>query len=488
MKRSGPIGWVSVFGLLTSCTVGPDYRPPAVLTDQATVPGLLGANPSLFTSEPPPGDWWRLYDAPLLDALVAKALRRNTDLRTALATLEAAQASLRATELERRPRTTTTASVDFGQASADEKGAPEALSPGGVYALSEGISYDLDLFGRIRRAVQADRADVESANAALDLARVNVAASVAEAYATACAAGNQKAVTERSIALATNIVTVSGRRFRGGLTGVNDVVRARALLAQTRASLPGLIARQRASLFLLATLTGDAPELIPSGVAECATPPVIRRAIPVGDGASLLKRRPDVRQAERRLAASVAQIGVATSALYPSIAFGGQIGSLATRPGDLVRDRAFKWSMGPLLNWSFPNVAIARAGIAETGAAARGNLAMFDGTVLTALRETETGLSSLARQLDTERDLREARDQAAIAARNTARLYAGGIGQFIDTLDAERTLIQADTALAEASAAVSDRQIQLFMALGGGWQNAPPPDETTIDAVVRPHK
>jgi multidrug efflux system outer membrane protein len=486
VRRAGRASGGVLLALLASCTVGPIYRPPATLTGIGPAPDLLESKSAGYSKEPPPGEWWRLYDAPVLDALIAKALLHNTDLRTALASLEAAQATLRVTELERTPRTSANVDTTFGQGSADEKGAPAAQSPGAVYAASQALSYNFDLFGRLKHAIEADAANVDASRAALDLARVNVAGSVAQAYATACGTGNQIVVTRRSIDLASHIASVTERRFRGGVTGINDLVRARALLAQTRVGLPNLVGRQRASLFLLATLTGDAPEAIPGEVETCTTPPIIGRPLPVGDGISMLRRRPDVRQAERRLAASVAEIGVATGALYPSVTLGAQFGTAATRPGDIVRDRAFKWSVGPLISWSFPNLASARAGIAQTNAAARGSLALFDGTVLTALRETETGLSLLARQLDTVRDLQDARDQSAIAARNTERLYAGGIGQFIDTLDAERTLIQTDAALAEGRVAVSDRQIQLFLALGGGWQNAPVPIARSLEGASPP--
>lgn len=472
---------------LASCTVGPDYRAPNVVTGQMTTPPLIEAGNAPFDPGPPPGDWWRLYQDPVLDGLVQKALVRNTDLRAALASLEAAQASLRATELERTPQTSFTGSGTYGQGSADEVGSPVALKPSAVYMLSEAVSYDFDLFGRIKRGIQAGAANVDEARAALDLARINVAAQVADAYVTVCTAGNQIAVTNRSIELARNILSVVDRRFRGGIAGSNDVVRARALLAQTRANLYNYVASQRGGLYRLATLTGDPPEAFPPSVVICTTPPVIRRPIPVGDGTSLIKRRPDVRQAERRLAGSVADIGVAVANLYPSITLGGQVGSTATRVPDIIKDRAFTWNIGPLVSWRFPNIAIGRAQVAQANAIARGNLASFDGTVLTALNDTETALSALARQLDTEHDLAIARDEAALAARNTERLYTGGVGEFLDTLDAERTLITADAALAGATAQVAQRQVQLFLALGGGWQDAPLPLETPLDAVTVPH-
>ncbi|MET3723584.1 efflux transporter outer membrane subunit [Sphingomonas trueperi] len=482
MKRT--LATTAAIATLASCTAGPDYRAPSAMRPLSAPPHLIEAKGPAFAVEEPPNAWWRLYAAPELDALVDKALRYNADLRTALATLEAAEAALRGTELARTVQTGLASSATYGQGSGDARGAPNALRPAPLYAWSAAVSYDVDLAGRIRRGIQASVADIGVAQAALDLARVNVAAAVTGSYATVCAAGDQIAVTNRSIALAENIVSVAQRRFKGGIAGVNDVVRARALLAQTEAGLPSLIARQRAALYLLATLVGDPPEQVPAGVASCATPLVLRRPIPVGDGASLLKRRPDVREAERRLAGSVARIGLATSQLYPSITLGGQLGIAANKGSDLLSNRAFNWGAGPLIHWSFPNISAARSDIARAGAVARGQLASFDGTVLVALRETETALSNLARQLDAEQSLQRARSQAAEAAQNTERLYRGGVGQFIDTLDAERTLIASDAALADARARVADMQVTLFLALGGGWQDAPAPAETPLDDIA----
>lgn len=269
------------------------------------------------------------------------------------------------------------------------------------------------------------------------------------------------------------------------MAGINDVVRARTLLRQTNATLPNLEARQRTALFTLATLTGDQPQDFPTAVAACSHPPVLRQSIPIGDGAALLARRPDIRRAERQLASSVAGIGISSAALYPSITIGGSLGTTATRLTDIARDRAFHWNVGPLITWNFPNRSSARAEIASANAAARGALAQFDGTVLTALRETDTALTNLARQLDTERELAAARDDAAAANANIQRLYAGGVADFLDRLDAERTLIQAENALAAATVQVSQDQITLFLALGGGWQAAPPVYTAPLQPVAR---
>lgn len=470
---------------LAGCTVGPNYRQPPVLSGATPPPAFAGGNEAAYDGMTPlPPHWWQLYDDATLNGLEEKALARNTDLRVALASLEQAQASLRGVQLERTPQTSLAIGPSYGQASGDSKGSPVALKPGSVYEAMETISYDLDLFGKLKRSIEASKADVGAAQAALDLARVNVAAQTAAAYASVCSAGLEIAVTRRSIAITQQSLDVTQRRFDAGIAGINDVVRARTLLRQTAATLPALMTQQRSGLYTLATLTGDEPEAFPVAVASCASPPLIRTPIPIGDGAALLARRPDVRQAERKLAAAVAGIGVSTASLYPSISLGGSIGTIATTVPDIVRDRGFQWSVGPLVTWSVPNLGVARAQVAQSNAVARGALASFDGTVLTALRETETSLTTLAHQLDTQRQLAGARDDAAVANANTARLYAGGIGEFLDTLDAERTLIEAENALASAEAQVSQDQIALFMALGGGWQEAPPVAPTSLKQVT----
>ncbi len=179
---------------------------------------------------------------------------------------------------------------------------------------------------------------------------------------------------------------------------------------------------------------------------------------------------PDVRAAERRLAAATARIGVATADLYPSISLGGSIGSTATSTGDLFSSRGFRFNIGPLISWEFPNVSAARARIAQAEAASRGALASFDGTWLTALQEAETVLTRYAAERDRLATLTRGRDQSAEAARIARLRYQAGAESFQIVLDAERSLAEAEAALAASQSQLSDRTITLFLALGGGWQ------------------
>jgi outer membrane protein TolC len=216
-------------------------------------------------------------------------------------------------------------------------------------------------------------------------------------------------------------------------------------------------------------------------VADCDTPPQLGGLIPVGDGAALLRRRPDVRQAERQLAAATARIGVATADLYPHIRLGLSVQS-AGPATDFLGSDSVGWSLGPLISWTLPNTGAVQARIAQAEAGTAGALAHFDGTVLTALRETETALNAYARELDRRAALRAARAQEATVAEQAQRLYQSGRTGYLPALDAQRALAGAEAELAASEAALADDQALLFLALGGGWQA----EAAAPQAVARP--
>ena len=250
------------------------------------------------------------------------------------------------------------------------------------------------------------------------------------------------------------------------------MARARAQLESTRASVPPLEAQRDSALFRLAVLTGRPPAEAPAHVLACRSVPEVRTAIPVGDGAALLARRPDVREAERRLAAATARIGVATASLYPSVTLGGAISTQAREAGDLGDDYSF--SVGPLISWSFPNILAARARIAQADAGAQAALARFEQTQLNALQETESALTQHARNLERRAALQRAAEEGARAARLSRLRYDAGVDSFLTLLDAERTEAGLQAELAQAEAQVAGGQIALFRALGGGWEGLNP--------------
>ena len=458
---------------LAGCTtVGPDYQVPAasVAQRQSAAAPFVEAGSKVFAQEAVTGHWWRLYNDPVLDGLVEKALSANTDLRVASANLERAQAAVQESQAQQQPGIGVNASPTFGHVSGLQELQP-GIDPPNHWAYSTGasVSYQLDLFGQIRRAIEAATGDAQAAQAAYDATRVTVAAETARAYANMCAAGMQLASAQHSVQVQKESLDAVSRLQRAGRGTTLDVTRARSQLEQLQANLPPFQAQQRTALYRLAALTGQTPNDIPASLLQCAAAPRLTSTIPVGDGAELLRRRPDIRQAERTLAAATARIGVATADLYPKVTLG--LSAASGGPAAMFGDRGtFSWSVGPLISWTLPNTGAVQARIAEAEASTKAAVARFDATVLNALRETESALVVYARQLDRDAALRAARDQSAEAASQARRLFQYGKTDYLTVLDAERTLATNESALAASQAELSSDQIAVFLALGGGWE------------------
>lgn len=451
---------------VSACAVGPDYvaSPPS----PASSGPFLSADRSAFTPTALPADWWRLYNDPVLDRLVGDALSANTDLRQAVARVERARASLRGARADRLPQSSVSASTTYGRL-------PESQVPAGAKRedwsndVGLGIAYEVDLFGRVTRENEAARADLAASQADADAARVMVVADTTRAYADAASGAARLRVAREIVDLLDRSLDLTRKRHAEGLEDGLAVARIATLREQRAAEIPALEAERQAALFRLATLTGRAPPELPPIAGERSVAIEIEQPLPVGDGAQLLARRPDVRAAERRLAADTARIGVATADLYPRITFGASLGSTGPDLGDIFTGGPLRWLLGPLLSWAFPNQEAVRARIDAAQADAKGSLAAFDGTVLTALQETETALSNYAGAIDGRRALQAASEQAERAARIVRSQQREGTVNSLDRLDAERTLAEAKAQLAEQDARVSDAQIDVFRALGGGW-------------------
>jgi NodT family efflux transporter outer membrane factor (OMF) lipoprotein len=451
---------------LAACAAGPDYVAQTPVSAQSG-PFLSVGNPPV-SLEAVPQDWWRLYDDPVLDGLVADALAANTDVRQALARIERARAGVRGARAARLPQGSLSASGGYGRQS--EGQVPQGADrEGWSYDTGIEVGYELDLFGRVGRSVEAARADLAASEADADAVRVMVVAETTRAYADAAAGAAQVRVAREIVALLDQSLGLTRRRHDAGLESGLAVAQIAALRDQRAAEIPSFEAERQGALFRLATLTGRAPAQLPAIAGERAIGLEIEQPIPIGDGAALLARRPDIRAAERRLAADTARIGIATADLYPKITFGASIGSTGTNIGDIFSGGPLNWFVGPLLNWAFLNQEPARARIAAAEADTQGSLARFDGVVLSALEETETALSNYARAQERRAALQSAAEQAERAANITRAQQREGSINSLARLDSERTLAEARAQLAAQDAAVSRAQIDVFRALGGGW-------------------
>jgi NodT family efflux transporter outer membrane factor (OMF) lipoprotein len=464
--------FVIAVSLAGCATVGPDYTVPdhAMVNDARANGAFLPEHgTALDAGAPVRDDWWKLYNDPTLDALERQALQANAGLRTADANLRRAGALFAAAEAEHEITAKTSASAERTLISAESYLQEEKLPTFNVATTGIEASYDFDLFGKLRRGVEAASADAEAATAARDVVRVTVAAQVAASYVGICEAAHDIEVANRTVDVQQRGTEVAKRLFDAGLGNRLDVTRATAQLDLARAALPPLQRRHEASQYALAALLGHVPGDIPDAAKTCRSVPAPSQPIPVGDGMALLRRRPDIREAERKLAAATARIGVATADLYPSVSLGAGAGSNGLL-GDYGQAPARYWSIGPLISWTIPTrSAKERVEVAKAGADVA--LAAFDQAVIQALKETQTALSDYAHALDRETTLRQALDEATTASKQAGDLYHAGRTPYLSALDAERTRVAAETALTDAESAVSDARIHLFYALGGGWHD-----------------
>jgi NodT family efflux transporter outer membrane factor (OMF) lipoprotein len=445
------------------CAVGPRYAPPQPVVKAAGAYTTAAAG--VDSAAELPDHWWRLYNDPVLDSLIERALAANTDLRVANANLAKADAVLGEARAGRLPTTDVSGGTSYGSAAggfAQPAGDRQWTHSGGL-----AVAWEVDLFGRVGRAIGAARADADAVAAVRDAVRVTVAAETARAYGDVCAFGASAAIARASLATAEDSLRIVTAQQRAGSVGQLEVERAAGSVATARAAIPDVEGRRRVALLELAALLGGQPGDVPAGVGNCTRIPAPVATLPVGDGNALLRRRPDLREAERRLAADTARIGVAMADLYPRIQLGAN-GNILRNDAIKGSDR-FSFSLGPLLSWSFPNIAVARSRVRQAEVQGDASLAAFDGRVIAALKEVEQALARYDARQQRRAALAEARDRAQTAYDLAQARYRAGSVSLLDTVIAQQSLIDARATLAESEQQLGSARIDLFKALGGGW-------------------
>ncbi|ROL77150.1 efflux transporter outer membrane subunit [Pseudomonas vranovensis] len=466
MKRLSLLG-LSL--LLSACQmVGPDYKVPKDAAIQRTdLQGQLRQDASSVVSAPVPKDWWHLYQDERLNELVRQALAANSELRVAAANIAKARAQVEEAEAQGGLN----GGVKLGAQRLQESGEaflqPEKVPVANIGEAIISASYQFDLWGTLKRGVEAAQANADATQAAADTARIILVADVVRAYTQVCAANEEYHIAHESLDLQQQSVTLTQRLRDAGRGDETQVTRSQTQFKSLRAELPRYQAAREAGLYTLSMLLAKPLNQLPAGTGDCAELPLIAQVLPVGDGAALLKRRPDIRQAERSLAAATATIGVATGQLYPDISIGAQVGTIGILE-NLGKPATNRWGFGPLLTWNVPTNG-SRARIREAEASTQAALAHFDGVVLNAIRETQTSLAQYSALLERRDALADAERSAQLAADQTHRFYQAGRESFLADLQATRTYTEMRAQLAAANTQVAMGQIGLFLALGGGW-------------------
>ncbi len=473
-----------VLALLTGCAVGPDYHLPEFsLFKSPQAQGSFVAASTGSSQAPIEDHWWKLYGDAQLDALIEAALMANTDVRIAAARVARAEGVLEEAHGAQEPSLDMDVGVSRAQLSGEEYLLEEALPVLNLGDAGLAGHFNLDLAGGLKRAVEAAQADQEASQAALEQARLAVVAELVQAWGELCSAGREQQISQHRLELLEDGQQVVERLVNAGRRPLVDLSRAQAQVAQFKAGLPVYEARRRLALYRIAVLSGRPPRDYPQNLARCHGAPQLTQPIPVGDGAGLLKRRPDVRQAERHLAGATARIGVATAALYPSISIGYSLGATGLLE-HMGQARTQRWSLGPLISWTLPGEA-EKARVHQADAAAAAALANFDGVVLRALGDVEGALTVLARDLDRQESLQQAHQRSEEAAGQVRRLYQAGRLPYVDDLAAQNALAASEAELAAMSGQVVADQVRLFLALGGGWSAVEVPETRvkTVEAV-----
>ena len=453
--------------LLAGCvTMGPDYKAPVV--PPASVQGA--ADPA-FSSASPVASWWAQFDDPVLAQLVHDALGDNLDLRIAMARVRAARAVFSEQRLDQLPHVTAGGSQDRRKQPDPAQGGERAGSE--TYQLGFDAGWELDLFGRQRRAAEAARADLGAERDNLADAQVMVAAEVARNYFELRGAQKRIAVARGTLRNLRETQRLTETRLELGAGSELDVQSSRARLKAIEADIPLLEVAEVQSRHRLAVLLGQRPGAL-DAVLQPRAVPAFAKALPLGDTSNLLRQRADVRMAERRLAAATARVGVATADLFPRIRLSGFVGFLGGDASGLVNGNNKAWSLTPSISWAAFDFGSVRARLRASKAQADGAAAEYEQAVLLALEDTENALTRYAKQ-QARLGIVAEQAQAARKAESLAQLrYREGSEDFLALLDAQRNQLAADDALATAEASVNVSVVAVYKALGG-WAGQPGP-------------
>lgn len=445
--------------LASGCAVGPHYKAP-----QTAAVKYHGADPKLVSEAPFDARWWSQLEDPVLDSLVDRALASNNGIRIARARLAESRAIFDERKLDRLPTVPVEASYQYSKQQIPGFG--DERRTVNTFRAGFDAFWEADLFGRVSHGVAAARSENQAFEADLRDVQVSVIAELARNYFELRGAQWRMAVAERSLTNQRETLRLTQLRRDAGVGEEQDVASAAARVAAIESTIPSIEFEESRTGYRLAVLTGTRPGELNADLSPRVYP-AIAKVLPIGNPGELLQRRPDVRSAERRLSAATERQGVAVASLFPQVSVSGFVGFLAGRGSTFFTGDSRAWSVGPGLSWSAFDLGRARARVRGSSAATDEALATYEETVLRALEETENALASYhaeqARLIKLNDQARESKRAADIARLR----YREGVIDFLSLLDAERTQLQAEDAVAESERDVYVAVIALYKALGG---------------------
>jgi multidrug efflux system outer membrane protein len=447
---------------LAACAVGPDYKAPDTAPAKVTAASQGSYDRSHLETI-----WWQQFDDPTLNKLVAQSLTGNRELRVAFARLKAARAIRDDVSNDAMPVITSRVSSD--QAKGQQPGITERRVHSERYDLGLDMAWEIDLFGRIQRQLEASDADQDVAEANLYQLQVTLSAEVVDAYGQLRGAQLRESIARDNLKNQQDSRSVTAQLRDAGVGNELDVVRADARLAAVEATVPQLQAEQVRQRNRIATLLGERPENLSVDLSPSKLP-AISKQLSIGDPTQVLRHRPDVRAAERQLASSTARIGVETADLFPRVSLSGFLGFTAGRGSQIGSSAAKAWALGPSITWAAFDLGSVRARIRGADADAEGALANYEQQVLLALEESENAFSDYDKRQQRLLSIMRQSDSSRAAANLASVQYREGTADFLVLLDAERERLAAEDSQAQAEIDLYRGIVAIYKAMGGGWQ------------------
>ncbi|HEY2683877.1 MAG TPA: efflux transporter outer membrane subunit [Steroidobacteraceae bacterium] len=465
------LGGALVSMLIASCAVGPNYHTPKTQLDA----GFANSGEQGLASGDLVQRYWTTFGDATLDGLIEDALLRNKDLGVAAANLQAARAARRLAGFDLFPTVTFAGSYTKNLDSQQQLPGVDMHDRefDAAQAGFDGL-WELDLFGRVRRNVEAARGDVGASAATLRDARVSVIAEVARDYFVLRGLQDQLALTKRNADNEESSLKLTHNRLEAGRGNELDTSRAEAQWQTTLATIPTLESTLATTLYRVSVLTGRQPTALNERLGAIAASPPLPKMVAVGTPEELLRRRPDIRVAERHLAAATARVGVAMGDLFPKVTLIGEAGYEAPVFGQFGESPARFFSFGPSITWAALDLGRVRARIGSAKAQTNAALSAYEGAVLNALGDTESSLITYGRaqkRLEALQLAAAASDKASDLAR---KRFEGGLIDFLEVLDAERTALSAELLLSQGRTDAATSLIAVYKALGAGWEVTEP--------------
>jgi NodT family efflux transporter outer membrane factor (OMF) lipoprotein len=464
--------------LLAGCAVGPDYKAPESRPQPtfASIDEVGAAKPDVAptATESLSADalatWWQNFEDPELDSLIERAIAANLDIKLAEARVREARANLGISESGRFPNIVALGSATRSRTSGNVMDSVIPARTSNFFNAELDAAYEIDVFGGVRRSVEASEADLGAAIEGQRDILITVLGEVAGSYLDLRGFQQRIALNEEVVASSQGTVDLTTSRFRAGLSADLEVAQAQAQLAERQSVLPTLREGMRAAVYRLSILLGQEPGALYEELSKIGAIPKPPSQVPIGLPSDLLTRRPDIRRAERALASATAQIGVATADLYPRFSLTGTFAFQSSKLDNWADLDSRAWSFGPAVKWNVFSGGRIRSQIQAAGARQEQALYTYDQVVLTSLEEVENSLTSFIQEQSRRAALAAAVDANTRAVNLSTDRYRSGVGDFLNVLDAQRQLYLTQDELVQSEALVSRNLIALYKALGGGWK------------------